>query len=160
MNAKDKRIQELEAVLKRVPIARIREDFTGLECIGCGAGPDIRCEEDCWALAVDAVLHESPLPVTQATHLEGPEVKHAPLPTLTTKQLEELKRLNDGPQYTFGKGRARVQNTLVKLGLAYFIDMGGRCLINGAGAYLLTHYIVRAPTRAKTKEVKEHQRRR
>jgi len=44
----------------------MREDFMGLDCIGCGAGPEADCKEDCWALGVDRALNAEP-----ATPLHG-----------------------------------------------------------------------------------------
>jgi hypothetical protein len=52
---------------------------------------------------------------------------------LTKRQREELERLAGGMQYTYGKGRARVQNTLVRLGLAVHVLGGSRCIITAAG---------------------------
>lgn len=52
---------------------------------------------------------------------------------LTEPQQEELRRLGREPQGTFGKGRARVQNNLVALGLARLEDDGYRCVITDAG---------------------------
>jgi uncharacterized coiled-coil protein SlyX len=43
----------VEVVRKRVPVARMRPDYSGLECVGCGAGPGVSCSADCWADAVN-----------------------------------------------------------------------------------------------------------
>lgn len=61
--------------------------------------------------------------------------------SLTKRQREELQRLAKERQNTFGKGRARVQNTLKRLGLAIFIggdaDTCETCMITPAGRALL-----------------------
>lgn len=60
---------------------------------------------------------------------------------LTKPQREELERLARERQNTFGKGRARVQNTLKRLGLAIFLhgdaDSCDECMITPAGRALL-----------------------
>lgn len=52
---------------------------------------------------------------------------------LTKKQWEELLRLNKKAQPTFGKGRARTQNTLVGMNLAKMFDDGFGCMITKEG---------------------------
>lgn len=44
---------------------------------------------------------------------------------MTPPQRRELGRLAEGPQRTYGRGRARVQNNLVRRGLARFVDAPG-----------------------------------
>lgn len=52
---------------------------------------------------------------------------------LTKNQWAELLKLNEKKQSTYGKGRARTQNTLVVMGLAMIADDGLVCLITQAG---------------------------
>lgn len=54
---------------------------------------------------------------------------------LTKGQRAELTRMLGGPQYTYGKGRARVQNAPVAAKLATFYNDGycGMCRITNAG---------------------------
>lgn len=72
---------------------------------------------------------------------------------LTKPQLRELTRLGWRPQQTYGRGRARVQNNLVAMKLAKFIDVYGRplrtlsanqadlCAITDAGRDHLDHVL-------------------
>jgi len=46
------------------------------------------------------------------------------MPSLTKQQLRELRLLAKGPQPTFGRWRARVQNTLHSKGLVRFLENG------------------------------------
>lgn len=50
------RVRRLESVLRRVPIARMRADFSGMECIGCEAGPGVQCSGACWANWLEQVM--------------------------------------------------------------------------------------------------------
>lgn len=52
---------------------------------------------------------------------------------LTKPQLDELQRLAKAQQNTYGKGRARVQNKLVELGLAKYKEDGFVCVITEEG---------------------------
>lgn len=56
---------------------------------------------------------------------------------LTEQQEYELRAMLVGPQHTYGSGRARVQNTLVRLGLARMVEIpdagGDYCTITDAG---------------------------
>ena len=58
----------VDGVKGRVPVARMRPDYSGLECIGCGAGPGVKCSSDCWVYAVhvaaDALESPSSGPAT------------------------------------------------------------------------------------------------
>jgi hypothetical protein len=59
---------------------------------------------------------------------------------LTEARERELLYMTVGPQHTFGAARARVQNTLVRAGLARFAsipDGGDYCVITDAGRALL-----------------------
>lgn len=67
---------------------------------------------------------------------------------LTGPQLRELKRLSTMTQRTFGAHRARVQNTLVRFGLANFISEGSLCEISLRGHdYLITPFELLGPSR-------------
>lgn len=50
---------------------------------------------------------------------------------LTPGQLRELKKLGDGPQMTYGSGRTRIQNNLVWMGLADYVDDDGKPVTRG-----------------------------
>jgi hypothetical protein len=53
---------------------------------------------------------------------------------LTKAQLDELKRLANGPQHSYGKGRVRVHNNLRRHGLAMIGHSDGfMCWITQAG---------------------------
>jgi hypothetical protein len=58
----------------------------------------------------------------------------APKKRLTPARLSELERLARARQQTFGSARVRVQNGLVALGLALYIDVEGRVISDGAMA--------------------------
>lgn len=46
----------MRAALRKVPLARMRQDYSGLECVGCGAGPESPCRADCYTIAIEAAL--------------------------------------------------------------------------------------------------------
>lgn len=52
---------------------------------------------------------------------------------LTKPQQDELARLAREPQPTYGSARTRVQNTLVRMGLARYAADGDRCVITPEG---------------------------
>lgn len=54
------RISEVEAALRSVPISRMRSDYSGLECIGCGSFGSEKCRHGCWADAVERVMSSAP----------------------------------------------------------------------------------------------------
>lgn len=67
-----------------------------------------------------------------------------PIVKLTPGQRTELRQLAGGPQPTYGSDRVRIQNNLVRKGLARYIDTAGqmvgaeapeidRCEITGTG---------------------------
>jgi hypothetical protein len=80
---------------------------------------------------------------------ELPRKSSKPVPAkLTGPQLEELRKLAQKPQNTYGKARARVQGNLVGMGLAEFADDKGnyaspldgeRCQITDRGRQMLTN---------------------
>ena len=56
---------------------------------------------------------------------------------LTRPQMAEMKRLTLSRQPRFGAARARVQNTLVRLGLARFSHADDECVITETGLAFL-----------------------
>lgn len=56
----------------------------------------------------------------------------APAVALTKPQLRELRRLAAEPQPTYGKDRVRVQNNLVRVGLARYLDAHGKEITGNA----------------------------
>ena len=57
--------------------------------------------------------------------------------SLTEPQADELRRLKRARQHTFGSSRARVQNTLVAMRLASFVEDDRYCEATSAGLDLL-----------------------
>lgn len=47
---------------------------------------------------------------------------------MTKPQIQELLRLSDGKQHTYGSARTRVQNNLVWAGLARYTDDAGNTI--------------------------------
>lgn len=68
----------------------------------------------------------APEPARTAVPAGGRGVEGRELPErLTGAQERELKALADKPQATYGSARARVQNNLVSMGLADYVDLDG-----------------------------------
>ncbi len=63
---------------------------------------------------------------------------------LTDPQLDELKRLAQGQQPTYGRARARVQNSLHGKGLARFFVDGKPLMVSGHGSWADTCEITQA----------------
>lgn len=82
--------------------------------------------------------------------MKTPPTESPGLPRLTEPQREELKALAQSRQDTFGKARARVQNTLCRLGFARYVSEGvyDYCEITDAGRSILAPRAASSPDAA------------